>query len=737
MMRDLEECGMARIRSVGAVLAGILLCLALSTALAQGGPEVLRLGLLTAADSQAGRGTQLAMAEINSLGGVTGPDGTVYSLELLSVPAESAEQVRAGLEALQEREVLVVLGPDDTSLALASFNVLRSAGLPVLTAATGDALTIADTADVIFRSRAPEQTYVNAMAAFVAAQPGNPGVATADLGPAVTGGRLLDLPAALREAGVTPLSSFQLNDPANLATLAADTLALNPDIFVVWGEVEAAVELLASLRSGGWEGGYFYRDAANPAFRSAVREGLGPAAGQIWGVNNWVPGVRNFVSDDFLQRYVVTFGEVPDELSAAYYDAVYLIAGAIEAHGADPGDVRRGLQTLEEYEGVQGIFSPAQFVIGETINAAVLFELNLYAAPQVQSLFVDGALRQNTGGEPGGELVRVTPVPGTPTATPTITPTPTPEGVYAIVTTYRLNVRTGPGMDYDVIGQYKVDDVLRPVGASADFSWLVVPFRGTTGWVAAYLVDLHGDLNTLPVVAPPPTPTPAPTATSTISPFADLVIDAAAVEPARPVSGQPFTVRATVRNAGNVPSVDTALAATFQPGDVYVSTAVPALAPGQAIQVMVTPTVTGSGLHTVQLVLDLNNLVNEGPEGEANNLYPVTYELDHGLLRTGTMLINPGQQHDLMGAGTTNLGWDGSALTGLNGAQIAVLPGLNWMALQYEQLTGIVGAFIPRASLPSGTVVGLITAPEGYRGALRIDGYVGDAVQYTYRIYAP
>jgi len=696
-------------------------------------PAILRVGLLDSADSPAGRGAQMAIAEINGAGGLLGPDGRVYAFELLSVPVTTADEVRSGLQALAERDVLAILGPDDTAVTLAVFNELRALARPVLTAATGDSITIADTADFIFRSRAPEQVYTQAAATFLLERIRAQQIVIVQAGEG-TAESVTTFMAALSSRNIVPRSTLQWNEPDNLDNLLANLRNLNPDTIAVWGQAEAAADLLVALRGAGWEGTYFYRDADRPAFQEIVRSALGPRLGSVVGVTNWAPGVRSAPSDRFLRRYVTTFGAVPDGLSAATYDAVYLLAAGIEVAGPAPEQVRQGLQRLESRVGVQGTFTPGRFVIGETINAVVLFELNAYAVPQVLSLYVNSLLVPNPGEE---AVVLQTPVPPTPTVTPTITPTATPEGVYAIVQSARLNVRTGPGLTYDVIGQLQAGDVVFPVGANADFSWLVVPFRGSTGWVATYLVDLRGPRNLLPVIVPPPSPTPVITATPSPVPLADLIVLSASVEPVRPISGQQFLVRAVIRNQGVVTSVETALAASFQPGEVYTSAPIMPLAPGQSTEVFLTPTVSGSGTYTVQLVTDLNNLVNEGPAGEANNLYPVTYTLDRAVLRAGAAVLAPGQEHDMMGSGTSILRWDGVTLSALNGAQVAVLPGVTWGGLYYDLLLGVAGGGVPRASLPTGAVVGLITAPEGYRGALRIDGYDGDTIRYTFRVYTP
>ncbi len=725
------------------LMVAVLAALVTGTlALAQGAPVIVRLGLLAAADSPAGRGTQLAIAEINGSGGMFGPDGAIYAFELLSVPVFTADEVRAGLAALQARDVTAILGPDGSQLVLGTFNDLRGLGLPILTPATGDTITIADIDNTIIRTRAPEQVYAQAMAEYIRLNYPQPVVAIvqADL-TGTSAESVVGFTAALGNRGIFPQATMQVPDSSALAGVVTSLNNLSPDVIGIWGQPDSAVELLAALRSAGWTGALFYHDAADLAFRVALLSSLASNQGSVLGVTNWVPGVRSGASDLFLRHYVTTFGSVPDSMSAAYYDAVYLLAAAINEAGGSPEAMRAALLALEGHVGVQGVFDPAQYFVGETINTAAIFELNSYAVPQVRGLFVDGAIVPNEGEAPPvlePASTPGTPPPTAPQVTPTPTPTATPEGVWGTVNSFRLNVRSGPGMNYEVLGQFAVDDVLYPVGANADLTWLVVPFRGANAWVAAYLVDIHGNLNDLPIITPPPSPTPAPTETPTVLPFADLRPVTAIIDPLVPTSGQPFNVQVTIRNDGNVASLETAVAASFQPGEVYASATIPPLATGQSIVVMLRPTVSGSGTYTVELVVDLNNLVDEGPNGETNNLYPMTYTVDHAIITSGTYsLAAPLQEHDVMGSGTVILRWDGATLTALNGAAVAVLPGLNWSTLQYGQLNGITGMSIPRASLPPGAIVGLVTAPEGYRGALWINSYDGDTIRYSYRVYNP
>jgi TolB protein len=74
------------------------------------------------------------------------------------------------------------------------------------------------------------------------------------------------------------------------------------------------------------------------------------------------------------------------------------------------------------------------------------------------------------------------------------------------VTSYGLNVRTGPGVAYPIIGALSQGDVVDVVGKNAAGTWLQILYLTGTegqGWVAAAYVDLSGSLTTVPVVSAP------------------------------------------------------------------------------------------------------------------------------------------------------------------------------------------------------------------------------------------
>jgi uncharacterized protein YgiM (DUF1202 family) len=75
------------------------------------------------------------------------------------------------------------------------------------------------------------------------------------------------------------------------------------------------------------------------------------------------------------------------------------------------------------------------------------------------------------------------------------------------VTAYgRVNVRGGPGMDFEIVGQLDIDDSATIVGRSdGENDWLYVEADELKGWVAYFTVSIQGSLNNLPILVVPGT----------------------------------------------------------------------------------------------------------------------------------------------------------------------------------------------------------------------------------------
>lgn len=130
-------------------------------------------------------------------------------------------------------------------------------------------------------------------------------------------------------------------------------------------------------------------------------------------------------------------------------------------------------------------------------------------------------------------IYTLTPTPtatSTSTATSTIplTSTPTPLPPEAVVISENgLNLRSGPGLNYNVIGSLKKGDTLDIQGRVAgNDGWIkvVVVEQSIEGWVSTLpnLVEINMEFDDIQLVEAPPAPVPAPTPTEEANyPFAN------------------------------------------------------------------------------------------------------------------------------------------------------------------------------------------------------------------------
>lgn len=117
------------------------------------------------------------------------------------------------------------------------------------------------------------------------------------------------------------------------------------------------------------------------------------------------------------------------------------------------------------------------------------------------------------------------PVEIAPTPVGGFLPTAEPcSGNPTIETLGATNVRSGPGLEYDVIGQLVFLEVRYIVGRAETAEWWLIQFNnGQFGWVADEIVLVQGYTLIVPIVEAPPlngaTPTPGATWNPTPIPF--------------------------------------------------------------------------------------------------------------------------------------------------------------------------------------------------------------------------
>lgn len=143
-------------------------------------------------------------------------------------------------------------------------------------------------------------------------------------------------------------------------------------------------------------------------------------------------------------------------------------------------------------------------------------------------------------------------------AIPTVTGSPS--GPIAVVNPDQdqINVRSGPSVDYPIVGVLVAGQRVPALGRSPGGDWVMVSYPGVPGgvaWVYSYLLTLQGSL---PIVEPPPTPTPQVTPTIDPTLAAQFVIEIAPTRlptftPPPPLAIPTYVVPAVTRNSAGVP----------------------------------------------------------------------------------------------------------------------------------------------------------------------------------------
>ncbi len=674
---------------------------------------VFRIGVIDEEDGDITAGVRLAVQEINNAGGITGSEGSVFTLDVV---VASPENLDVAVANMNQAGVIAVIGPETTEQVLSSIVLLQQLNVPVFTTAIGDTILLQDNTNRIFRARAQEVAQGRALADYLVNELSVRTITTVQLDVESTAS-IIGLSTALSGYGITPNNI--LFDPSTdeLETFVSSVIQAQPNAVGIYGPPNTAVQVYNRLKSSGYAGVIVYNQATDPDFVDFV------PSSQLEGIINsttWSPSSGDESSRDFLYQYTRTFGEIPNAINAASYDAVQLIAQAT----SQPGELANNLVAISDFQGVQGVLNPARLAQGETSTNIAITRLNQFGTPNIVARYIDNARIEDES-------------PASVISTPTPVPTATPDGFTATIQSAVQNIRSGPSVDYDILGQLPEGTQVRVIGATTDFTWLVIDYRGQQGWLATFLVETFGDRSTVPIIQPPATPTPLPaTSTPTPSPIADIIILSAT--PDRITINTPFTITVTVLNQGSLPAGEFGVATSVEPGSVYAGTNISSLGAGQQTTVQLTGTITrnDSGPHSIKIIADLNNQIDEGPDGEANNdFYTYNYIADKTIINTGTLTLNPGGILDLEGTGANDLTWTGSDLDAVTGMYIITgfssIDDLHKDAIDKSLTT--TGSL--SVSLLPNAIIGIET-PDGNYGVMQVTNVTsGGPITIRYRIY--
>ncbi len=697
------------------VLIMLALVVSVTSLWAQDAAPTFRIGVLAQERSPLADGARLAVRQINDAGGVTGADDSVFQLELVIIDPE--ESLLDALTTLSDEEVVAVIGFTDAELIRENLSTLVLLGAPIFTPVADDTLLIEDQSDLLFRISAPQSTLNQALVTYLVGEFGLTDIAIAQLDADSTT-QTISFARALEDANVTPSSRITIEERDEITGASRDLIEANPAVIVVFGESDRAVSLYAALRAGGWGGIFVHEGVFGFEFSAAAVQPVGILASLPYSFTTLTE--RNTA---FVNGYARVYGVLPQADAAAAYDAVTMIAAGL----AEPGALSDTLRGLADIEGVQGVLSANTLPVADLSINAVIVRVGEFGAPEVLARFSDGELF------PAADVTLLEP-------TPIVTDVPAIAGVVLTITNPLQNVRSGPSSDFPVIGTLSENEQAPVIGRSGDNEWVVIDYAGQQGWLAAFLVDITGDLNTVPVLALPATALPV--ATSTPEGFPDLIIESATVAPQPIIANQNFTITIVTRNIGTAPAPQYTISTNLAPNNQLLTTLVPPLAPSASATVVLNGIISTSGVFTSSLIVDPNGQVNEGSVGEQNNRYDLNYRVDRAVINQGTQTLNLGETVDFEGnsaQGDANWNDEGGTvgLRAIFGARLGLLAGSDFNAVTYEAInSGAINRdLLQRTELNVGTLIGVITA-DGNRTVAQVTGIGDTQIALTWRVYS-
>jgi branched-chain amino acid transport system substrate-binding protein len=300
-------------------------------------------------------GFDLALDDINAGGGVL--SGRKLALDYEDSAGSKDQAVNALRTLIGRDKVPMILGPTLSNEMFAAGPVANDRHVPILgTSTTANGITAIG--PYVFRTSLPEADVVPVTLATAQRQFGVKKVAILyGNDDAFTKSGYDVMKASLDKLGIAIVATetFAAKDTDFSAQLTK-IKSLAPDAVVVSALVEAASGILLEARALGFPpetrfiGGNGFNSPKLGEIAGAAADGT--LVGSPWFIGKDDPANRKFVAD-----YRAKFGDDPDQFAAQAFDALHIVAQALDRAGAaEPDKIREALGAVK-YSGVTGPFA--------------------------------------------------------------------------------------------------------------------------------------------------------------------------------------------------------------------------------------------------------------------------------------------------------------------------------------------------------------------------------------------
>jgi len=296
---------------------------------------------------------RMAVEEINAAGGLLGKQIKLIVEDDQCKPEEAAN---AAQKLIQQDKVLCVIGEVASSNSLAAAPICQSAQTPMVTpASTNPAVT--ETGDYIFRVCFTDDFQGLVMSRFAReVLKASTAVIFSDVSSDYSKGLSKVFRETFTGSGGRVLAeeSYSQVDRDFRAQLTK-LKALNADVMYVPGYYSEVAMILSQARQLGVTAAALGADGWDSP---KLVEIAGEAAEDGYFSNHYSKDDPNPVVQQFVSSFQAKYGETPDALAALAYDAIRVVAQAIEQAGKlDRAALRDALAQTKDFDGVTGRIS--------------------------------------------------------------------------------------------------------------------------------------------------------------------------------------------------------------------------------------------------------------------------------------------------------------------------------------------------------------------------------------------
>jgi len=320
--------------------------------------DSIRIGMvvpLTGPIAESGKygiqGARLAIEEVNSAGGAL---GRPFELAIEDDQSTNPSTILAFSKLAGDKSIIAFLGPTRSTQIQAIAPAVQKAGIPVMIGGTDPQLTLAGN-PWLFRFRPNDNYTVRVMADFGNEVLGKKRWAVAHATDAFGTTAKTLLSDNLKKKGITPVMvEGQPNNSPDYTAVALKVKQSQADVMATFITFEQDLAIFArQLRQLGvnitWIG--------SPSITTTTARNLaGPTLYGTYAVADFHAGA-NPQARAFAEKYQAAYKSAPDFFSSWPYDAIHVLAKAIDAaKSTEPEKLRAALLAVNGYQGVEGTY---------------------------------------------------------------------------------------------------------------------------------------------------------------------------------------------------------------------------------------------------------------------------------------------------------------------------------------------------------------------------------------------